>query len=189
MAQGTPVREDDGFVRGTTAGRRTGLPSFARILGFVTYLVLGLLICPALRHVRAEAQPTCIYTVEGQLHCTLPEGGEQDETFVVAVSNSTWSIQITIPERPAFRSFDQVYNGDVLSSLTRFATNIVLNQTNRTRRKLLNNDSVATIERTDVPNNKIGTYAGQLWLACTSYRSFQDNRDGLEWPLDKAYIS
>ena len=67
----------------------------------------------------------------------------------------------------------------MLSSLTRFATNIALNQTNRTRRKLLNNDSVATIERIDVPNNKIGTYAGQLWLAFASYRSFQDNRDGL----------
>jgi len=139
---------------------------------------MSLYLCLVAHDVRAEEHLTAVYTVEGQLRCNLPGGRELKETFVVAVSNSTWSIQITIPERPLFQSFEQVYNGDVLCSLTRFATNVALNQRSSTGRKPLNNDSTATVEQTDVPNNKIGTYAGQLWLAFASYRAFQDNRDG-----------
>ena len=144
-----------------------------------TWLMLAFVICPAQQHFRAEVQPVSCFTVEGQLECKLPGGVQLHETFVVAVSNSTWSISIAIPERPEVRSLDQVYDGDVLSSLTRFATNAAADQTDGASNRLLKADSVASVERSDVPNSRIGTYAGPLWLAFASHRSFQDNRNGL----------
>jgi hypothetical protein len=125
-----------------------------------------------------------LYTATGTLEYKSKVFKIQDQVaFTISVSNCVWSIKGSSSSAPD-TVFKQVYNGDFVTSATRFPDSV---------RKLSGsgNDAAVGIEQHDTPNSLPPIAAGVIWLAYGSGCKFAGTNDGLLeiiWPVDQELV-